>query len=220
MDNPKTFPTVNEVLEKGLASKLIVKPSVDDQNYQLFCNTDPQVVICNEQLKPIIFNDKLSANTYLKSVELTTISEKATLPKSGIGFALNSTKSLIALTHSGLGYIDSEEGSFSNLSPIKNSILEGLFNNLRLISREILSLTKDTKMCSTTNDISIYSFDGMVMIDSEHISYVSVKNMYKGGNGGGLQYDDHLEHKAESIAKLCDDAAKETFQSLSLLSES
>lgn len=220
MDNPKTFATVNEVLKKGLASKLTVEPSVDELNYQLFCNTDTQVVICDEQLKPIIFNNKLSANTYLKSVELTTISEKATLPKSGIGFALNSTKSLIALSHSGLGYIDSEEGSCSNLSPKKNSILEGLFNNLRLISGEILSLTKETKMCSITNDISIYSFYGMVMIDNEHISYVSVKNMYKGGNGGGLQYDGHLEHKAESIAKLCDDAAKEIFQSLSLLSES
>ncbi|ELP5902247.1 hypothetical protein QTV49_004270 [Vibrio vulnificus] len=218
MDNTETFVTINEVLEKGLVSKLIVKPTFDELNYQLVYNTAPQVIMCNEQFEPITFNNRLSANIYLKAVELTTISKKATLPKSGIGFAINNTKSLIALSHSGLGYIDSEEGSYSNLPPEKFNIFAGLFKNLRLIGSEILSLTKDSKMCSIKNSLSIYSFDGMVMIDSEHISYISVKNMYIDGNGGGLQCDCHLEHKTEKIAKLCDTAAKETFQSLSLLS--
>lgn len=45
---------------------------------------------------------------------------------------------------------------------------------------------------------------GMVNIDDENICYANIKDMYKQGNGSGLQIAEHLEPKEDEIQSTCD----------------
>lgn len=45
--------------------------------------------------------------------------------------------------------------------------------------------------------------DGMVTIDSSGIAYGNIRNMYKTGNGHGLQLSEALELRREEILEIC-----------------
>lgn len=46
--------------------------------------------------------------------------------------------------------------------------------------------------------------DGMVNIDGSNIAYGNIRNMYKTGNGHGLQLNEAQELKRAEILKMCE----------------
>lgn len=51
--------------------------------------------------------------------------------------------------------------------------------------------------------MKITVYKGMVNIDSKNIAYANIRNMYKSGNGHGLQLSETLESKRAEILELC-----------------
>jgi len=45
--------------------------------------------------------------------------------------------------------------------------------------------------------------DGMVNIDGSNLAYGNIRNMYKNGNGHGLQLNESQESKRAEILELC-----------------
>jgi len=48
---------------------------------------------------------------------------------------------------------------------------------------------------------------GMVNIDSDNIAYANIKDMYKDGNGAGLQVNLSEKGNKKSVLKICDEIA-------------
>lgn len=55
--------------------------------------------------------------------------------------------------------------------------------------------------------LNITVYDGMVNIDGENIAYGNIRDMYKNGNGHGLQLSEAQEPKRHEILELCQSIA-------------
>jgi hypothetical protein len=57
---------------------------------------------------------------------------------------------------------------------------------------------------------------GMVNIDAAGLAYGNIADMYQGGDGCGLQLDEHLEHRRGELIDLCDSIADKIYELQSL----
>ena len=60
---------------------------------------------------------------------------------------------------------------------------------------------------------------GMVNIDTDEISFGNIKDMYKTGDGYGLQLSERLEPKRKLITEICNEIAKKIYELQDILGE-
>lgn len=67
--------------------------------------------------------------------------------------------------------------------------------------------------------VLITAQSGMVNIDNQHIAYGNIRNMYKTGDGNGLQIEAKLEYKRKEILDICGEIADKIYKLQDILKE-
>ena len=62
------------------------------------------------------------------------------------------------------------------------------------------------------NKIKVIIMDGMVNIESNDVNYSNIRNMYKTGNGEGVQITEKLENKEDEIIDICSSISEKIYK--------